>query len=110
MQNERYPAVAGPSRSDVSIGRGISRSRAGHPSTEFQKEGKLGTELQLTSNFFRVLSTPTVHFLQYHVVFKPEMELIALRMGLLKQHADLLGKHLYNGSVLYCTAKLPQVV
>jgi len=68
----------------------------------------LGTELQLTSNFFRVLSTPTVHFLQYHVVFKPEMELIALRMGLLKQHADLLGKHLYNGSVLYCTAKLPQ--
>ena len=63
----------------------------------------------MTSNFFELLSKPNVHFLQYRVDFTPEIEHNRLKMGLLYSHEQVLGKHVFDGTLLYCTSRLPQV-
>jgi len=79
------------------------------PSREFKKTGVLGVNLQgMTSNFFEILSKPNMHLMQYRVDFNPEIEHMGLKMGLLKNHMNTLGKHVFDGTLLYCTTKLPQ--
>ena len=51
-----------------------------------------------------------MHLMQYRVDFNPEIEHMGLKMGLLKNHMNTLGKHVFDGTLLYCTTKLPQVL
>lgn len=117
-----------PSGSGIVVGRGLSRGRlreeggapgqhiqettsvvATRPSRVSVKEGREGAPLRtMTSNFFELLSKPNVHFLQYRVDFTPEIEHNRLKMGLLYSHEQVLGKHVFDGTLLYCTSRLPQ--
>lgn len=50
-----------------------------------------------------------MHLLHYHVDFKPEIEHTWVKCGLLRQHQQLLGKYLFDGSSLFNVERLSQV-
>uniref|UniRef100_A0A3B5ABU8 Piwi like RNA-mediated gene silencing 1 n=1 Tax=Stegastes partitus TaxID=144197 RepID=A0A3B5ABU8_9TELE len=71
------------------------------------KSGTTGTPIQLTANFFRILSRPQWVLYQYHVDFKPPMESRRLRSALLFQHEETLGAaRSYDGAMLFLPHRL----
>uniref|UniRef100_A0AAX7T3L8 Piwi-like protein 1 n=1 Tax=Astatotilapia calliptera TaxID=8154 RepID=A0AAX7T3L8_ASTCA len=75
---------------------------------EHVKESKLtGNPIQLTANFFRILSRPQWVLYQYHVDFKPQMESRRLRSALLFQHEETLGSaRSFDGALLFLPNRL----
>nr|XP_057927973.1 piwi-like protein 1 [Doryrhamphus excisus] len=71
------------------------------------KSGTSGSSIQLSSNFFRILSRPQWLLYQYHVDFKPPMESRRLRSALLFQHEQALGSaHCFDGAILFLPLRL----
>ncbi|XP_061660398.1 piwi-like protein 1 [Syngnathoides biaculeatus] len=81
---------------------------------EHVKASKSGTSvspIQLSANFFRILSRPQRVLYQYHVDFKPPMESRHLRSPLLFQHERTLGNvHSFDGGILFMPQRLPNKV
>ncbi|XP_070820601.1 piwi-like protein 1 [Chaetodon trifascialis] len=77
---------------------------------EHVKESKTGTSgypIQLTANFFRILSRPQWVLYQYHVDYKPPMESRRLRSALLFQHEEALGSvRSFDGAILFLPCRL----
>lgn len=79
-------------------------SREKHLTT---KQGKTGTPLQLTGNFFKLLKKPTWSLYQYRVDFKPDIEIPGLRKRLMYEQKPLLGGYLFDSkNTVYLTQKL----
>ncbi|KAF7669169.1 hypothetical protein LDENG_00236060 [Lucifuga dentata] len=71
------------------------------------KSGTTGSAIQLTANFFRILSRPQWALYQYHVDFKPQMESRRLRFALLLSHDEVLGSaRSFDGAQLILPHKL----
>ncbi|XP_040898291.1 piwi-like protein 1 isoform X1 [Toxotes jaculatrix] len=71
------------------------------------KSGTTGSAIQLTANFFRILSRPQWVLYQYHVDFKPPMESRRLRSALLFQHEEMLGSaRSFDGALLFLPLRL----
>ncbi|XP_005729611.1 piwi-like protein 1 [Pundamilia nyererei] len=71
------------------------------------KCGVTGNPIQLTANFFRILSRPQWILYQYHVDFKPQMESRRLRSALLFQHEETLGSaRSFDGALLFLPNRL----
>lgn len=69
--------------------------------------GTSGDRIELTANFFRIVSRPQWLLYQYHVDFNPQMESRRLRSALLFQHEELLGSaHSFDGALLFLPHKL----
>ncbi|XP_061907071.1 piwi-like protein 1 [Entelurus aequoreus] len=71
------------------------------------KSGTTGSTIQLSSNFFRILSRPQWALYQYCVDFKPPMESRRLRSFLLFQHEQVLGPaRCFDGAMLFLPLRL----
>ncbi|KAK2837579.1 hypothetical protein Q5P01_014791 [Channa striata] len=71
------------------------------------KSGTTGSAIQLSANFFRILSRPQWVLYQYHVDFKPPMESRRLRSALLFQHEEALGSaRSFDGALLFLPLRL----
>lgn len=69
--------------------------------------GTSGSAIQLTANFFRILSRPQWVLYQYHVDFKPPMESRRLRSALLFHHEEALGSaRSFDGALLFLPHRL----
>ncbi|XP_057371400.1 piwi-like protein Siwi [Daphnia carinata] len=108
---------AGPSiREGASVGgRGASRFReqresviVTRPSADFEKLGRIGQHVTLTSNYFELTKRPDMHLLQYRVDFTPDVDHIGARKALIRVHEAILGKYLFDGTLLYNITRLPQ--
>lgn len=73
--------------------------------------GSVGNVTELTTNYFRLTSRPQWALYQYHIDYSPEMEARRLRIALLFQHENLLGKiRAFDGSILLLPKKLENKV
>ncbi|XP_045889696.1 piwi-like protein 1 [Micropterus dolomieu] len=71
------------------------------------KSGTSGSVIQLTANFFRILSRPQWVLYQYHVDFNPPMESRRLRSALLFHHEEVLGAaRSFDGALLFLPHRL----
>uniref|UniRef100_A0A671UB74 Piwi-like RNA-mediated gene silencing 1 n=1 Tax=Sparus aurata TaxID=8175 RepID=A0A671UB74_SPAAU len=71
------------------------------------KTGSSGSPIQLTANYFRILSRPQWVLYQYHVDYKPPMESRRLRSALLFQHEEALGSaRSFDGALLFLPHRL----
>uniref|UniRef100_A0A3Q2Z002 Piwi-like RNA-mediated gene silencing 1 n=3 Tax=Hippocampus comes TaxID=109280 RepID=A0A3Q2Z002_HIPCM len=71
------------------------------------KSGTSGSAIQLSANFFRIVSRPQWVLYQYHVDFNPPMESRRLRSALLFQHVQVLGSaHCFDGAILFLPQRL----
>ncbi len=50
-----------------------------------------------------------MHLLQYRVDFIPEIDHPGVRKAMLRVHEEMLGKYVFDGTLLYNTKRLPQV-
>lgn len=50
-----------------------------------------------------------MHLLQYRVDFTPDVDHIGARKALIRVHEAILGKYLFDGTLLYNISRLPQV-
>ena len=46
--------------------------------------------------------------LQYRVDFSPDIDHTGLKLALLRNHESLLGKYIFDGTLLYGTTRYPQ--
>ncbi|XP_001352313.3 protein piwi isoform X1 [Drosophila pseudoobscura] len=77
------------------------------PADIVSKQGKEGEPISLQSNFFRLQTKPEWRIVHYHVDFEPELENIRVRMGILSNHANILGAgYLFDGKQLFTHKKL----
>ncbi|XP_015112810.1 piwi-like protein Siwi [Diachasma alloeum] len=77
----------------------ILNTRPQHVATS--KKGTSGTPVALMANYYKVLEKPDWCLYQYRVDFEPEEDRTATRKGLLRQHRQLLGSYIFDGTVLY---------
>ncbi|KAM3939929.1 piwi-like protein 1 [Leptodactylus fuscus] len=105
---------------DVSIGERGGRRRDYHDlgvctrqTIEHVKESKSGVSgklIQLCTNYVKLVSRPQWVLYQYHVDYNPQMESRSLRMALLYQHDELIGKaRAFDGAVLFLPRRLNKV-
>lgn len=47
---------------------------------------------------------------QYHVDFAPEEDRTIVRKGLLRLHKEKLGAYIFDGTVMYTSTRLPEVI
>ncbi|XP_077995960.1 piwi-like protein 1 [Glandiceps talaboti] len=71
------------------------------------KTGTIGSEISLTANFFRLNKSKDDDLYQYNVTFSPEIDSKILRIGLLHDYDDILGKtRAFDGMTLILPIKL----
>lgn len=74
------------------------------------KTGTKGTPLSIGSNHI-VVSCQNEAVYQYHVTFVPNVESMAMRFGMMKDHRTTTGEVVaFDGSILYLPVKLSDVV
>lgn len=71
--------------------------------------GNAGAVRKAKSNYFEVLKRPDWHLLQYRVDFTPDIDHTGVRKAMLKQLEAKIGKYIFDGTLLYCTKRLPEV-
>lgn len=72
--------------------------------TENSKEGKSGTEVNLTANYFKMIKMPKFEFNLYRINFDPDVQLGALRKRFIYDQKEIFGGYLFDGqSMLYLT-------
>ncbi|XP_037115295.1 piwi-like protein 1 [Syngnathus acus] len=99
----------GGRRSDFHDGGINTRLTMEHVKTS--KSGSSGSAIQLSANFYRIVSRPQWVLYQYHVDFNPPMEARRLRTALLLQHEQVLGSaHCFDGAVLFLPQRLDDKV
>ena len=75
--------------------------------THYTLLGKMGREINLTSNFFEMKQNNNFSLYQYHVDFHPMIDNINLRKRLLRYHSEMIGPvKAFDGMVLFCCRKL----
>jgi len=62
----------------------------------------------VATNYFEVISKPGWRLLQYRVDMKPEIEHTGMRKALLYTHKDKLPKMIFDGTMMFTTARLTQ--
>ncbi|KAK7480068.1 hypothetical protein BaRGS_00028705 [Batillaria attramentaria] len=73
--------------------------------------GTEGTPLTVVANYFKVNTVPDWVLCQYHVDFQPPLESKGLKLGLLRDHASVLGDvRVFDGTILFMPRKLPDEV
>ncbi|XP_014479566.1 PREDICTED: protein aubergine-like isoform X2 [Dinoponera quadriceps] len=75
-----------------------------HVSAFFRTSGQ---QIMLQTNYFTLESLPNRHLYKYHVDFEPAEERTAVRKAMLRAYEGRIGKHLYDGTVLYTAAYEP---
>lgn len=68
-----------------------------------------GRVVDIRSNYFQLIKKPDMHLLQYRVDFIPEIHHPGVRKAMLRVHEEMLGKYVFDGTLLYNTKRLPQV-
>ena len=100
-----------------SVGRGATRGRRDRADEFFtrtrpadlqSKRGDGGTDVAVATNYFEVISKPGWRLLQYRVDMKPEIEHTGMRKALLYTHKDKLPKMIFDGTMMFTTARLTQ--
>jgi len=100
-----------------SVGRGATRGRRDRADEFFtrtrpadlqSKRGDGGTEVTVATNYFEVISKPNWRLLQYRVDMKPAMEHTGMRKAMLYAHKDKLPKMIFDGTMMFTTARLTQ--
>ena len=64
--------------------------------------------MAVATNYFEVISKPGWRLLQYRVDMKPEIEHTGMRKALLYTHKDKLPKMIFDGTMMFTTARLTQ--
>lgn len=70
------------------------------------KQGVSGQKVQLTTNYFKILKHIEWTLFQYRVDFAPQCASSRLMSGLIKEHKNTFGGHLFDGTQLFMTNKL----
>ncbi|XP_016945528.3 protein piwi [Drosophila suzukii] len=79
------------------------------PADLVSKKGTDGKPVMLETNFFRLNTKPEWRIVHYHVEFEPSIENPRVRMGVLSNHANILGSgYLFDGLQLFTTRKFDQ--
>ncbi|KAM3872188.1 piwi-like protein 2 [Diretmus argenteus] len=79
-------------------------------SEPFHKAGTKGTPVTVGSNHIPICCKNEAVY-QYHVTFSPNVELMAMRFGMMKDHRSTTGEVVaFDGSILYLPVKLKDVV
>ncbi|KAM8717614.1 hypothetical protein ACLKA7_004331 [Drosophila subpalustris] len=84
----------------------IVRSR---PSGLVTKSGTSGKRVAVQCNYFKLLKRPNWTLYVYRVDFSPDVDNTSLRRGLLSEHRNKFGGYIFDGTVLFCTTKFPDV-
>lgn len=64
-------------------------------------QGKDGIPLPLVANYFELISVPEFHLMQYRVDYSPEIDHMGVRKSLIRTHENVIGKYIFDGSLLY---------
>ncbi|XP_066444447.1 piwi-like protein 1 [Eleutherodactylus coqui] len=73
------------------------------------KTGVSGSSIQLVTNHIKLVSRPQWALYQYHVDYNPPMEAMRLRLALLYQHEETIGKaRAFDGTVLFLPKRIPK--
>ncbi|KAK0175566.1 hypothetical protein PV327_009306 [Microctonus hyperodae] len=108
----------GDAASSTTMGRGAMRGRRIINSDSLltrpqhmknSKSGTFGRKVRMQANYFKILSAPDWCLFQYRVDFSEEEDRMPVRKALLRLHKDVLGTYLFDGTVLYTCARLPNV-
>ncbi|XP_015235143.1 PREDICTED: piwi-like protein 2 [Cyprinodon variegatus] len=79
-------------------------------SEQLRKAGTKGSPINIRSNHIRV-SCKYEAVYQYHVTFTPNVESMAMRFGMMKDHRSITGEVMaFDGSILYLPVKLKEEV
>lgn len=78
------------------------------PQTLATKKGSTGNPVKLETNYFRLLKKPTWSLYQCHVDFNPDIEVNSVRKGLLREHREKLGGHIFDGTSLHLINRPPE--
>ncbi|XP_069817070.1 piwi-like protein 1 [Dendropsophus ebraccatus] len=74
------------------------------------KTGVSGRSIQLCTNYVKFINRPQWLLYQYHVDYNPQMEARSMRLALLYQHEELIGKaRAFDGMVLFLPKRLNKV-
>ncbi|XP_014259810.1 piwi-like protein Siwi isoform X3 [Cimex lectularius] len=77
------------------------------PKNVISKQGKTGDVVELSANYFALLTHTDWALYQYRVDFSPEEERTVTRKALLRMHKDSLGGgYIFDGTVLFVTQLL----
>ncbi|XP_076473109.1 piwi-like protein 1 [Babylonia areolata] len=72
------------------------------------KKGASGKKVILKGNFYRLRVPETWRIHQYHVQYKPPIEGLKMKKGLLYNHADVIGPvRAFDGMMLFLPIRLP---
>nr|AFP96783.1 piwi-like 2 [tetraploid red crucian carp x Cyprinus carpio] len=75
-----------------------------------QKIGTKGSPISIGSNYIPICCKNEAVF-QYHVTFTPNVESVAMRFGMMKEHRPTTGEVVaFDGSILYLPKRLEEVV
>ena len=64
--------------------------------------------MTVATNYFEVISKPGWRLLQYRVDMKPAIEHTGMRKAMLYAHKDKLPKMIFDGTMMFTTARLTQ--
>ncbi|XP_062128728.1 protein aubergine-like isoform X1 [Drosophila sulfurigaster albostrigata] len=98
-------AEVGDPRGSVRGRRLITEIVRSRPSGLLTKMGTTGKPITVQTNYFKFLKCPNWSLYQYRVDFSPDVDNTFLRQGLLREHSNILGGYIFDGSVLFCTTK-----
>ncbi|XP_049546124.1 protein aubergine-like isoform X2 [Anopheles darlingi] len=70
------------------------------------KQGKLGRNLVLQANYFRLTRAENMCVFQYRIDFEPVIENVGLICALIKTQAPVLGPYIFEGTMLFLYNKL----
>ncbi|KAG8223661.1 hypothetical protein J437_LFUL001768 [Ladona fulva] len=80
------------------------------PLDKASKKGSSGRAFQITANYFKILSRTDWCLYQYRVDFSPEEDRNFIRKSLLRDHKNMLGGYIFDGTMLFTSHKLGQDV
>jgi aubergine-like protein len=72
--------------------------------------GVSGHQVMLMANYFRLETHTDWCLYQYQVDFAPEEDKSFLRKALLRNHKDVLGGYIFDGSTMFTSHRLSQDV
>uniref|UniRef100_A0A1B6DVK7 Piwi domain-containing protein n=1 Tax=Clastoptera arizonana TaxID=38151 RepID=A0A1B6DVK7_9HEMI len=106
--------------SEQQVGRGNIRGRRRinienvlktRPSTVDNKKGTSGKSIQLTSNYFPLITKTDWCLYHYRVDYAPDEDQTNVRKMLLRPHKDKIGEYIFDGTMMFTSNRLkPDVV
>lgn len=105
-----------PATTPATAGRGTGgRGRGGaepvtRPVHIQDKRGTTGQEINVVSNYIRMMNRPNCALYQYNVTYAPHIESKRLRLALLYSYQGIGQTKAFDGMILYLPHKLPDQV